>query len=371
MSKFIFLKSELIFLLNALIDKGIDSDLNIALPLLNGLRIFNLQIDAKKPLLSHLITQDEYDDMLEKKLGKVSRWDVRSQFPKYKDIISALYQSGILLPSGRDSLEDTIRWAKSRPVTKGGDIFYLAFDTSTVRDRFFSNYLREYIDSTNVDFILTETVREELANRDDKIQKGLLRDLKQVIGNQADFCFRNQNQLEDRQRYVGYSEYNLIRSLTGCDQLPDAHAHSHRSMDEEIIDAYSQFAAMGRKVVLISRDNEMIRMSTGLNNVIPILIEQDPFPRMNSEIQVSWESLLSFFSLLGILGGSLELKISDKKLAEIHGVWSYKDALEWEKEMVMVQMNKRWDFGKERSGEYFYIENTLSGYQNILESMRR
>lgn len=366
MSRFVIKKAELLIFFNALIDLGLEKNLAITVPLLKNLRLCKLELGEKGVLLEQFIPSQEYEAQLSKRVvRRETRREIREEFADYPDLVKTLYQSGILAPSGLSEIEGLIQRARSQSLIKGGDVFYLALDTNTVRDRLFSNYLARYLDSPNVDFVLCEVVREELTNRRDKIQKGFLQEFRQVGGDLVGGCFRNQNRLEDRLRYIGYLEYNRIRDCTGCEQLSPPAGVGRIPADELIIDLYSQFARMGRKVVLLSRDNELIRMSTGLNNVIPMLLEQDPFPRLR-DVQAPWDSFLGFLSLLGNLYGRIDISMGESDLGQIYGVWSQKDAQEWEQEMLRLQIEKDPAGARADVEDTGYIIRTITDHLEIL-----
>lgn len=371
MGRFVVKKGELMMLFNALIDLGLEKNLWVTVPLLDHLKLCKLDLSGREVGLSQFIPSREYEGQLERRFKRVGRWELKEEFADYGELVSVLYQSGVLHPSGLEALEETMRWAtRGQSLVKGGDVFYLAFDTNTLRDRLFSNHLRGYLGLPHVDFVLCETVREELANRREKIQKGFLRDLKQVGGEMVETCFRNQNRLEDRLRYIGYLEYNQIRSITGCEQLsgPEEEGRGSAAADEAILEAYSQFAQLGRKVVLLSRDNELIRMSTGHHNLIPLLLERDPFPRMG-EVAVGWERFLSLLALLGNLYGRIDLRMGDVELAQLYGVWAQKDVREWEGEMLRIQTEKGAGLSASDAADIASIDRAIADQRAILEKM--
>ncbi len=229
--------------------------------------------------------------------------------------------------------------ASIQSVIRGGDVFYIAFDTNILRDRIYTNYLRQYSDAPNIDFILSETVRSELTNRKGKINKGMTNKLTEIFGYSGK-NFLNQNVLADRLRYIGFLEFNRIRHETDCDQLKPSKVISDK--DEEIINTYAEFAVAGhsRKILLLSRDNEFIRMSPSLPDVIPIIIESRFPVKISKPINCTYNELYSFIYHQSVLYGHIDIHLKGHNIYQCAGVWPQKNVKQWENDYIKISVNQ-------------------------------
>ncbi|MGD9975654.1 MAG: hypothetical protein AB7S77_21565, partial [Desulfatirhabdiaceae bacterium] len=256
--------------------------------------------------------------------------------PSYQAITHALYQSGIARPSGMENIETILESLKQQNVLRGGDVYYIAQDTNMLRDRFFSLFLKDIPPHPNLDFILCDTVRSELRNRKDKINRDMLQNMHPLNYGLMQSCFLNQNCLEDRLRYIGFQEYNRMRRCTSCDELDAASSeHSSAKNDQYILDAYSDFVGIGKKVVFLSRDNEAVRMMIGEENVIPVLLEHPPVDQ--DAFMTDWKPFFNLIFILGVLFGKLNLVAENNTCFALFGVWSSKDAPQWEEDTFWLE----------------------------------
>lgn len=127
-----------------------------------------------------------------------------------------------------------------------------------------------------------------------------------------------------------------MRAVTGCEEIPSPSAKSGMKNDQFILEAYSNFVAPGKKVIFCSRDNEAVRMMRGEENVIPFIFKQPE--NMGEDIRAGWNGFLNLIYLLGILFGRLRLLFAGEAIAEIAGVWSGKNAEEWENDILRLKM---------------------------------
>lgn len=288
--------------------------------------------------------------------------------PSYNDIQQSLYQAGILKPSGLKQLEDIISVLRDQSVIRGGDVYYIALDTNLLRDRFFSVYLKKIPSHPNLDYILCETVRDELKNRRDKLNRNFLQTINHLKHNILTGCFLNQNCLEDRMRYIGFLEYNNMRAATSCEEIDAQSRRSGRLNDEIILEAYSSFVDIGRKVIFISRDNEAVRMMTGAGNVIPILLEHDPV--IQTDFLAAWDQFFDLLYLLSILYGKLNLIVGGVETGALYGVWKGKDVQEWEQDRSLLEIFRPGNEDKDEMKDYQFIISTLKDNLSILKRIQ-
>jgi len=307
--------------------------IKIQIPLMNNMTVFSIQQRDERVNINQFVSIDEYAKHYYPISKRLKEKD-QKEIPDYQALKSTLFQSGILVPSGQDKLLSLLADIRKQDILHGGDVYYIACDTNVLRDRFFSTCLSKMPYHQNIDFILCETVRDELKNRQDKLKKQKLKDIRTLNYDQLEECFLNQNTLEDRMRYVGFMEYNVIRSQTSCEEIEAPSKKNGMQNDREIINAYSDFVDVGKKIIFISRDNEIVRMMTGESNVIPIILEHKPSRRKN--FSVTWDQFFDLLYMMGILFGKLRLVKEKHQIADIYGVWKGKDVEEWESGYVKL-----------------------------------
>ncbi|ETR69259.1 MAG: hypothetical protein OMM_04045 [Candidatus Magnetoglobus multicellularis str. Araruama] len=135
-------------------------------------------------------------------------------------------------------------------------------------------------------------------------------------------------------RYIGFLEYNHMRTQTSCEEIVAPSKKSGMQNDQIIINAYSDFVDIGKKIIFISRDNEIVRMMTGENNVIPVILEHKPSRRKN--FSVTWPQFLICSIFLESCLAKLTLVKEKNDIADIFGVWRGKDVKEWESDQVKL-----------------------------------
>jgi hypothetical protein len=326
---------EVILLVNALLDLGYDRNLSIRLPLLKGLPLCRLHFKKEGVSITDFIQRKEYNKRVHQ-LPKSLSVRARRQIPDYNQLIQLFYAAGALQPSGLTGLIEEMRAMASRPLDKGGDVYHIALDTNLLRDRFFSTCLGGLCFPPNVDFVLCETVRSELMNRQEKINDAFLDDMAPLDRDLAAELFFNQNQLEDRLRYIGLLEFNRMKAATGCHEQDAGSANSSSRNDRYILDAYSSFVGVGCKVIFVSRDQETVRMMRGEEGVVSFLLEQKEFPEEG--FVVGWKALMSLLYLWAVAYGRLEWVVGGAPVAAVDGVWAGKSVTQWEEDCARVEV---------------------------------
>lgn len=325
----------LMFLVNGLMDLGYDRNLSLRLPLLKNLPLCRLHFPGEQVQVGHFPARKEYTQWLQQ-CARPLRSAARRQIPDYSQLVEICYAAGLLKPSGLTRLSEELSVIGARGLNAGGDVYHIALDTNLLRDRFFSTCLRQMPMPANVDYVLCETVRSELFNRQGKVDDALLNDLKPLAGDLARELFFNQNQLEDRLRYVGLLEFNRMRSATGCREQDSASAPSSARNDRFILDAYSSFVEVGCKVLFLSRDQETVRMMRGEEGVAALLLEHREQP--GEAFPVEWPLLCDWLYLLAVVYGRLEWVVGGTPVAVVDGVWAGKTVQQWEEDFVRVRL---------------------------------
>jgi hypothetical protein len=358
MRNYIIPFSYLSIFINPFLQSGKVVTFNITVPMLGNLELCQFSIESEGPSVHNIIRHGLYSGELKAILNKGRHSYLLDEIPEYSHFQDAFFQGSVLKPSGLDVLKGYISAASTQSVIRGGDVFYIAFDTNVLRDRIYTNHLREYSDAPNIDFILSDTVRSELKNRRKKMHRKMANALSGIVGNSG-YNFINQNVLADRLRYIGFLEYNRIRHETDCDQLIPERVSSNK--DEEIIQSYAAFAVAehNRKVLLISRDNEFIRMSPSLPDIIPIPVEHQFPARISRPVQCAYSELYTFIYHLSVIYGRVDINLNRHRLYECSGVWSRKNAGQWENDYIKISANNKLPF----------LE-TLDRHVAILQNMR-
>lgn len=341
-------KKELMVLFNSLVEYGGIDRFQVTLPLMEAMTVFQFEIVAAGVKIENFISSDDYF-RISSPLLKRLKDPARNEIPSYSDIRQVLYQSGILKPEGLDQLEEILQYLKGQNITRGGDVYYIALDTNLLRDRFYSVFFRDVSPHPNLDFILCETVRDELKNRKDKMTRNSLKGMEPLKYEVLLKCFLNQNCLEDRLRYVGFQEYNRMRSFTSCEEIDAPSARSGKQNDQYILTAYSDYVDIGRKVVFLSRDNEAVRMMTGEENVISLLLEHPHVDQRS--FSTDWKSFFNLLYMLGILYGKLNIVSDQTKICSLYGVWASKDAQEWAEDTFLLEFHGYPDGNPAKSDE--------------------
>ncbi|MBM4289678.1 MAG: hypothetical protein FJ135_16320 [Deltaproteobacteria bacterium] len=326
---------QVILLFNALSDLDFASNLRLQVPLLRDLTLGHCQAGATGMRLDNLVTAKTYEAR-HHQVARVLREGLREEIPDYRRLRDSFYQCGALLPQGCETLAALIQEAGRRPLTQGGDVYYLALDTNLLRDRFYSTYLRQLRRRPGIDFVLCNTVREELKNRRGKFSRKALQEFDALNFPLFRGLFSNQNHLEDRLRYLGFLEYNRLREETGCVELDSPPPSLGGSADRLIRDAYSDFVEAGRKVVFLSRDQEIIRLMAGEDNVIPLALAQTE--DLPDALEMSWDHFLAWLYIMGLTYGRIILAVGNLPVAALDGVWSRKKAHEWEDSMLRLEL---------------------------------
>lgn len=351
-----FPPKNLMLFLNSLIALGYDRNITLSVSILRNLMLCRLEFEPDHVEIKNLVEQDTYQALVSR-LTRNHEKRVREQIPEYGQLTQLFYSSGIICPAGVSSLRDELEHARSHPIDKGGDVYHIALDTNLLRDRFFSTFLSRLDLSPHVDFILCETVREELMSRDGKMNKKLIKQMAPLLKQDVLMeLFFNQNQLEDRLRYVGLLEFNRMKAQTGCREQDTPRATGSGTRNDRIIlDAYSGFVSPGCKVVFLSRDQEAVRMMRGEEGVISLLIKHEHLPK--ESVCARWSDFLIWVYLLSVAYGRVEWGIGGTPVAWTDGVWAGKSVEQWEEDHLRLTLCKPEN------------EEDVSDYQQLLENI--
>ena len=97
---------------------------------------------------------------------------------------------------------------------------------------------------------------------------------------------------------------------------------------------YAQFAATaGRKVVVLSSDNEFILRCGGRPNLIPQLVRYRL--EIDEAYKADWEAVSWLLYHLAVVYGRLDLRADDSTV-RLYGVWQGKGAPDWDDERLKI-----------------------------------
>ncbi|WP_449245329.1 hypothetical protein [Desulfobacca acetoxidans] len=367
MKSFVLPAPQAILLFNALCDLEFARDLRLQVPLLRDLTLVHCQAGAGGMHLENLVSPKTYENR-HQQITRVLRESIREEIPDYRRFRDSFYQCGALLPQGCETLANLIQEAGRRPLTQGGDVYYLALDTNLLRDRFYSTYLRQLRQRPGIDFVLCDTVREELKNRRAKFSRKALQEFDVLNFPFFRGLFSNQNHLEDRLRYLGFLEYNRLREETGCVELDSPPPLPGMSADRLIRDAYSNFVEAGRKVVFLSRDQEIIRLMTGEDNVIPLaLVQGEDLP---DTLEMGWDQFLTWLYILGLHYGRITLAVGTLPVAVLDAVWSRKKVQEWEESRLRLELLLP-VAGEQADPEAVFLARSIQRHVEVLPALEQ
>ncbi|ETR69260.1 MAG: hypothetical protein OMM_04046 [Candidatus Magnetoglobus multicellularis str. Araruama] len=123
--------------------------------------VFSCYPEAETVKINQFVSIDDYAKAYIPVIKRLRERDI-NEIPDYQAVRSTLFQAGILLPSGLKHVDELISSRQTTDILHGGDVYYIACDTNLLRDRFYSTYLATRPYHPNIDYILCETVRDEL-----------------------------------------------------------------------------------------------------------------------------------------------------------------------------------------------------------------
>ncbi|MDM7461141.1 MAG: hypothetical protein P3X24_005760 [bacterium] len=333
--------SQMTLLLNQLGDEAV-----VRAPLLDNAELFQLDLRQRDAKIEQIISSRAYSDAFGTVLERIDALatqngleptlvkQVKGELPDYNRLRDAFCQAGVEEPTNLHEIRELLRQARGSNPARGGDIYYFAFDNNTLRNRFYSLYIRPCSPrDAHYNLLLAKQVRDELDPREGKILYDFLNAFNTLYpGLSISDIFQNQNRLSDRLRLLGLAEWNAVQQSGDAEveDAPDA-----RDPDGKIIAAYAKFAQKpGRKVVALSSDNEFITRCSGQVNLTGQIIK---YPKaLKSSYTASWEAAGRLLYQLAILYGRIDIKTAEGLQTRLYGVWREKGAKEWDQEKLKV-----------------------------------
>ena len=270
---------------------------------------------------------------VQRSLQEVERY-LRAILPDYNRLREALRSAGIVPPENQSELDQVLRQARESNPARGGDIYYFAFDNNALRNRLYSLYLKPaQRGRPEPNMLLSRAVYDELDLCKGKILSRFLKAFDSAFPSLGvRQLFGNQNRLEDRLRLLARREWDKILQSSAYDVVK---AGRKSDPDGPIIRSYAQFAATaGRKVVVLSSDNEFILRCGGRPNLIPQLVRYRL--EIDEAYKADWEAVSWLLYHLAVVYGRLDLRRADGVIVRLYGVWQGKGAPDWDDERLKI-----------------------------------
>jgi hypothetical protein len=309
-------------------------------PLLHNTTLFTVDLAQATAHIEGIIRSTAYrerhkqvEEQVRASLPEDTASQVLAELPDYNRLREAFRTAGIVPPENLGELERVLEQARQSNPARGGDIYYFAFDNNAVRNRLYSLYLKPtQRGRPEPNCLLAQAVRDELDTRKGKILYEFLTSLDAAFPSvRIAKIFSNQNCLSDRLRLLALAEWNKILQ-SGNHELVDA--ADDADADGRIIESYAAFAATaGRKVVVLSSDNEFILRCGGRRNLIPLLVRYPS--EVDEAYKADWEAVSWLLYHLAVVYGRLDLR-ADGTTVRLYGVWQGKGAPDWDNERLKI-----------------------------------
>ena len=326
----------MIALLNLLGDR-----VEVSAPLLQHATLFTLNLAQATAHIEGIIDSTRYHarytqvkEQVRATLPNDTAAQVMAEVPDHNRLCEAFRIAGIVPPENLSELEQVLKQARASNPARGGDIYYFAFDNNALRNRLYSLYLQPtQRGRPEPNLLLSQAVREELDTRKGKILYELLTALEEAFPNlRMVKIFNNQNCLLDRLRLLALAEWQKVLQSGDCELVDN---EDGVDSDGRIIDSYAEFAqSAGRKVVVLSSDNEFILRCRGRPNLIPLLVRYPS--ELDEAYKADWEAIGWLLYHLAVVYGRLDLRLTNGVTVRMYGVWQGKRATDWDDERLKI-----------------------------------
>ena len=326
----------MIALLNLLGDR-----VQVDAPLLQHATLFTLNLAQATAHIEGIIDSTRYHarytqvkEQVRATLPNDTAAQVMAEVPDHNRLCEAFRIAGIVPPENLSELEQVLKQARASNPARGGDIYYFAFDNNALRNRLYSLYLKPaQRGRPEPNMLLSRAVYDELDLCKGKILSRFLKAFDSAFPSLGvRQLFGNQNRLEDRLRLLARREWDKILQSSAYDVVK---AGRKSDPDGPIIRSYAQFAATaGRKVVVLSSDNEFILRCGGRPNLIPQLVRYRL--EIDEAYKADWEAVSWLLYHLAVVYGRLDLRRADGVTVRVYGVWQGKGAPDWDDERLKI-----------------------------------
>jgi hypothetical protein len=318
-----------------------DDRVQVDAPLLHNTTLFTVDLAQATAHIEGIIRSTAYrerhkqvEEQVRASLPGDTASQVLAEVPDHNRLCEAFRIAGIVPPENLGELERVLEQARQSNPARGGDIYYFAFDNNAVRNRLYSLYLKPtQRGRPEPNMLLSRAVYDELDLCKGKILSRFLKAFDSAFPSLGvRQLFGNQNRLEDRLRLLARREWDKILQSSAYDVVK---AGRKSDPDGPIIRSYAQFAATaGRKVVVLSSDNEFILRCGGRPNLIPQLVRYRL--EIDEAYKADWEAVSWLLYHLAVVYGRLDLRRADGVIVRLYGVWQGKGAPDWDNERLKI-----------------------------------
>lgn len=318
-----------------------DDRVQVDAPLLHNTTLFTLNLAQATAHIEGIIDSTRYHarytqvkEQVRATLPNDTAAQVMAEVPDHNRLCEAFRIAGIVPPENLSELEQVLKQARQSNPARGGDIYYFAFDNNALRNRLYSLYLKPaQRGRPEPNMLLSRAVYDELDLCKGKILSRFLKAFDSAFPSLGvRQLFGNQNRLEDRLRLLARREWDKILQSSAYDVVK---AGRKSDPDGPIIRSYAQFAATaGRKVVVLSSDNEFILRCGGRPNLIPQLVRYRL--EIDEAYKADWEAVSWLLYHLAVVYGRLDLRRADGVIVRLYGVWQGKGAPDWDNERLKI-----------------------------------
>jgi len=318
-----------------------DDRVQVDAPLLHNTTLFTVDLAQATAHIEGIIDSTRYHarytqvkEQVRATLPNDTAAQVMAEVPDHNRLCEAFRIAGIVPPENLGELERVLEQARASNPARGGDIYYFAFDNNALRNRLYSLYLKPaQRGRPEPNMLLSRAVYDELDLCKGKILSRFLKAFDSAFPSLGvRQLFGNQNRLEDRLRLLARREWDKILQSSAYDVVK---AGRKSDPDGPIIRSYAQFAATaGRKVVVLSSDNEFILRCGGRPNLIPQLVRYRL--EIDEAYKADWEAVSWLLYHLAVVYGRLDLRRADGVIVRLYGVWQGKGAPDWDDERLKI-----------------------------------
>jgi hypothetical protein len=312
-------------------------------PLLHNTTLFTVNLAQATAHIEGIIRSTVYrerhkqvEEQVRASLPEDTASQVLAELPDYNRLREAFRTAGIVPPENLGELERVLEQARQSNPARGGDIYYFALDNNALRNRLYSLYLKPaQRGRPEPNMLLSRAVYDELDLCKGKILYRFLKAFDSAFPSLGvRQLFGNQNRLEDRLRLLARREWDKILQSSAYDVVKTGRKSDP---DGPIIRSYAQFAATaGRKVVVLSSDNEFILRCGGRPNLIPQLVRYPS--EVDEAYRADWEAVSWLLYHLAVVYGRLDLRLADGTTVRLYGVWHGKGAPDWDDERLKIMV---------------------------------
>jgi hypothetical protein len=259
------------------------------------------------------------------------------------DALRCLVQSGDAFENYQEVI-NIVNGALDRSPLKGDRTLFFAFDTNSLIDRVYSNFLRNIISEKiqEVGFVIAEEVRNELSfhgkySESESREIISIEGFKRIDGFEKDII--GQNRRIDRTKRIGYLELLTLQSDIRLENIiikgKDGMQGETIKTDQKILHSYGRFAMEKQAdVLLLTGDDTVIGGGKGLPGmrICPLIRRRSYTVPGGCEFDV----LCNLLYILALTFLIIDIRVGHNDIARIFGLWEGKQEEDWLDERVLM-----------------------------------